>query len=65
MLVNAIFPHLAFSIRTKTYMPSLGTSIGLLLPTYSFMILRATIIGTIRVPSLLIYFIIVGISLLL
>ena len=65
MIVNAIFPHLALSIRTKTYMPGLGTAILLLIPTYSFMILNAIKNDTIIVPSLFIYFVIFGISLLL
>ncbi len=65
MIINSIFPHLALSIRTKTYMPGLGTAILLLIPTYSFMILNAIKNDTIIVPSLLIYLVIVGISLLL
>ena len=64
MIVNAFFPHIALSIKTKSYMPGLATAIILIIPTFSLIILNAIKNGTITVPSLLLYLIIVGIVLL-
>ena len=40
-LANAIFPHLALSIATRSYMPGTATAVALNLPVLSFLVAAA------------------------
>jgi len=41
MLANAIYPHLAMSIATRSYMPGVGTAVALNLPVLSWLLVLA------------------------
>jgi hypothetical protein len=41
MLANAVYPHLALSISTRSYMPGVATAVALNLPVLSFLVASA------------------------
>ena len=54
MILNVIFPHIALSVLTKSYMPGVGTGVGLIIPFYLYLISIAIKNGSINIQSFLI-----------
>jgi len=41
MLANVLYPHVAISIATRSYMPGTATAVALNLPVLSFLVVSA------------------------
>lgn len=64
MMVNAFLPHLALSLRRRSYMPGLGTAFALVLPSGLLLWQALLAQGVLRLLDLLILTLITGLPML-